>query len=68
MLALMTFIIMISHEGAYAKVCVKVGGEYGECYLADHDDYNELVKMIDSFGNASYRTAPSKIRDLILYR
>lgn len=48
------------YEGAYAKVCVKVGGEYGECYLADHDDYNELVKMIDSFGNASYRTAPSK--------
>lgn len=48
------------YEGAYAKVCVKVGGEYGECYLADHDDYTELVKMIDSFGNASYRTAPSK--------
>ncbi|WP_443708107.1 hypothetical protein [Ruminococcus bicirculans (ex Wegman et al. 2014)] len=48
------------YEGAYAKVCVEVGGEYGECYLADHDDYNELVKMIDSFGNASYRTAPSK--------
>lgn len=48
------------YEGAYALVKIKVGNVYGECYILNHDDYAELDKMIDSFGNAAYRSAPSK--------
>lgn len=48
------------YEGAYALVKIKVGNVYGECYILNYDDYSELDKMIDSFGNAAYRSAPSK--------
>ena len=48
------------YNGAYGYVRLKVGEGYGECYILDHDDYSELVKLIDSFGETSSVKSPSK--------
>ncbi|MBR4554667.1 MAG: hypothetical protein IKO27_03640 [Ruminococcus sp.] len=51
-------------EAPYALVRVKVGGEYGECYILDGDHYTELEKMIKSFGSESSSVRPSKDESL----
>jgi hypothetical protein len=48
------------YQRAYAKVSLKVGDVYGECYIDSYDDYSELINMIDSFGRASAVSTPSK--------
>ncbi|MBR1422064.1 MAG: hypothetical protein IJ571_01300 [Ruminococcus sp.] len=63
----MTYIISLDpfggytvYERAYAKVNLKIGDVYGECYINSYDDYSELTKMLDSFGRASAVSTPSK--------
>lgn len=47
-------------EAPYAQVRIKVGGEYGECYILDGDDHTELMKMIQSFGSDTISVKPGK--------
>lgn len=51
-------------EGVYGKISLKAGGRYGECYILDGDHYNELYKMITSFGSAADNAKPSKDEQL----
>ena len=51
---------MTMYEAAYAFVKLKIGDEYGECYVLDGDDYSELGKMIESFGSENQSAKPSK--------
>ena len=39
------------YKAEYAKVMLKIGEDYGECYITDPDDYDDLVTLINSFGN-----------------
>jgi hypothetical protein len=48
------------YEAAYGFVSLKIGGEYGECYIFGSDDYAELKTLISSFGSESDVSAPSK--------
>lgn len=52
------------YEGEYARIKLKVGESVGECYVLSHDDYNELDKMIKSFGSSNYNEKPSRNTDL----
>lgn len=51
-------------EAAYAQVRLKVAGSYGECYILNGDDNNELSKMIKSFGSEQSTVKPSKDENL----
>lgn len=51
-------------EGVYGKISLKAGGKYGECFILDGDHYNEVYKMITSFGSASDQPKPSKEEQL----
>ncbi|MBR1392772.1 MAG: hypothetical protein IJ561_02940 [Ruminococcus sp.] len=51
-------------EAAYAQVRLKVAGSYGECYILNGDDNNELNKMIKSFGAEQQNVKPSKDENL----
>lgn len=48
------------YEAAYGFVSLKIGGEYGECYILDQKDYSELETLISSFGRESSAELPSK--------
>lgn len=48
------------YEAAYGFISLKVGGEYGECYIVNGDDYDELVTLISSFGREDGADMPSK--------
>lgn len=48
------------YNGAYGYVRLKVGEGYGECYIFDYDDYMELAKIIESFGETSSVKSPAK--------
>jgi hypothetical protein len=48
------------YEAPYAFICLKIGGEYGECYVADSSDYAELETLISSFGSENSASPPSK--------
>ncbi|MBO5559554.1 hypothetical protein [Ruminococcus sp.] len=52
------------YNGAYGYVRLKVGEGYGECYILDYDDYTELTKLIESFGETSSVKSPSKDESL----
>ncbi len=52
------------YDGAYGYVRLKVGDEYGECYILDHDDYAELTKLLESFGDTGALKSPSKDESL----
>jgi hypothetical protein len=41
-------------------VSLKIGGEYGECYILNSDDYSELETLISSFGSELRVNPPSK--------
>ena len=47
------------YNGAYGFVRLKVGDVYGECYILDSSDYNELDQMIKSFGSSGTAQTPS---------
>ncbi len=51
------------YEGDYAYIELKIGGEYGSCYVLDYDDFTELETLISSFGSESKRESPSKDED-----
>lgn len=48
------------YEAAYGFISLKIGGEYGECYILSAKDYSELETLISSFGRESGAGAPSK--------
>ncbi|SEK19093.1 hypothetical protein SAMN05216469_10119 [Ruminococcus albus] len=48
------------YNGAYGFVRMKVGEGYGGCYILDHEDYSELNKLIESFGESGPVKSPSK--------
>ena len=48
------------YNAAYGYIRLKVGDGYGECYILDHDDYSELIKLLDSFGETGSVRSPSK--------
>lgn len=50
------------YDGVYGIVRLKVGEDYGECYIIEHDDYVELTRILDSFGDCADVKAPSKER------
>ena len=52
------------YNGAYGYVRLKVGSGYGECYILDHDDYTELTKLLESFGETNSVKSPSKDESL----
>lgn len=47
-------------SGAYGLIRLKVGDSYGECYILNYTDYDELLKMVDSFGSSDSVRAPGK--------
>lgn len=48
------------YEAAYGFISLKIGGEYGECYILSAKDYSELETLISSFGRESGASTPSK--------
>ncbi|MBQ8967558.1 hypothetical protein [Ruminococcus sp.] len=52
------------YNAAYGYIRLKVGDGYGECYILDHDDYSELMKLLDSFGETGSVRSPSKDESL----
>lgn len=51
-------------SGAYGLIRLKVGDSYGECYILNFTDYDELLKMVDSFGSSDSMRSPSKEQSL----
>ena len=51
------------YEAEYAFIRIKIGDDYGECYILDGDDYDELQTLISSFGTRSSRAAVSGDED-----
>lgn len=45
-------------NGAYGYIRLKVGDDYGECYILDANDYTELNRMLESFGDSGVTKAP----------
>lgn len=48
------------YNGAYGFIRMKVGEGYGGCYILDHEDYSELNKLVESFGESGSMKSPSK--------
>lgn len=45
-------------NGTYGYIRLKVGEDYGECYILDGKDYTELNRMLESFGDSGSEKAP----------
>ncbi|MBR1864725.1 MAG: hypothetical protein IJ806_11635 [Ruminococcus sp.] len=52
------------YNGTYGMVKLRVGNDYGVCYILDYNDYTELDKMLQSFGDSNEVKAPSKDENL----
>ena len=52
------------YNGVYGIVRLKVGEEYGECYITDHDHYAELTQILESFGDSAEVKAPAKEKSM----
>lgn len=48
------------YKYAYGMVKLKVGEDYGECYIFSQEDYDEIIKMLDSFGTVAYNKIPTQ--------
>lgn len=46
------------YNGAYGYIRLKVGEDYGECYILNGNDYTELNRMLESFGDSGSAKAP----------
>ncbi len=51
-------------NGAYGYIRLKVGEDYGECYILDGKDYTELNRMLESFGDSGSTKAPVSDQDM----
>lgn len=47
-------------SGAYGLIRLKVGESYGESYILNYRDYDELLKMVENFGSSDSERAPGK--------
>ncbi|SDA19089.1 hypothetical protein SAMN02910447_01413 [Ruminococcus sp. YE71] len=47
-------------EAEYAKVELRIGEDYCECYITDPDEYDDLETLISSFGSEERTDAPGK--------
>lgn len=48
------------YEAEYARVELKIGEDYGECFITDPDDYDDLETLISSFGSEERSEAPER--------